>query len=122
MNTELNKVYDKIACNSIKNDPFESGGYVKKDFSITFFQSVHLHSHIYAPPYDFYLDIINFKNDILFCFHSHINNEEVSENDLKFIKVYNLDSLIYIIDSKKFLSVNTKYEKNYFSWDFKSAG
>ena len=82
---------------------------------------MHLHSHIYAPPYDFYLDIINFKNDILFCFHSHINNEKVSENDLKFIKVYNLDSLIYIIDSKKFLSVNTKYEKNYFSWDFKSA-
>lgn len=116
MNTELNDIYSKIALYCKKNDPFESGGYVLKDFSIFYFQSSHLHSEFYAPPFEFYLDIINKKEDILFTFHSHISTASVSESDLKFIKTYEISSLIYIINSNEFLSVNTEYEEDRFSW------
>ena len=120
-NTELKKIYSQISSHCLKNYPFESGGYVKKDFSVHFFDSIKPSCFFYLPNHLFYLDIINNKKDILFAFHSHVSFEDASKEDLKFIKLYNIDSVIYIMNSRKFLSVNTRYEKSYFSWSTESV-
>lgn len=117
MNTKLNSVFIKIAEISSNNKKFEIGGYVTKDWDVVPYESLHPHDQFYAPPVDFYLDIINKKNDILFCFHSHLESEDASESDLKFIKTYEIPSVIYIINSNTFLSVNKQYEEDRFSWN-----
>lgn len=115
-NIELADVYDKISKYCLDKRDYETGGIVKKDLSVSFFEPIAKHEAVYLPDFDFYLEVINNKKDILFCFHSHLQNDDASEEDLKFIKVYNIPSLIYIINSNKFLSVNTRYEKSRFSW------
>lgn len=117
MNTELKDVYNEIAVRCSENASIETGGYVDKDLNVCFFDSIVESPDFFIPPHSFYLDIINRKEDILFCFHSHIYNANASEEDIKFIKIYNIPSLIYIIKDSEFLSVNTKYEEDRFSWD-----
>jgi proteasome lid subunit RPN8/RPN11 len=119
MNTGLDNIYKEIAQYCKKNNSYETGGYVKKDNSIIFEDSLFPSPDFYLPSESFYLNIINKKQDILFCFHSHLVKSFVSESDLKFIKMYNIPSLIYIIKDNTFLSVNTDYEKCYFSWNIK---
>lgn len=116
LNIELKNVYAEIKNYCRKKYPFESGGYVTKDFKLHFFDSVKDSCLFYLPKHNFYLDIINKKDTILFAFHSHVSFKDASEEDLKFIKLYDISSLIYIMNSDLFLSVNTRYEKSYLSW------
>lgn len=118
---EANKIFGKIKKICLQHYPFESGGYVTKNLEIKFFKSVRFSCFYYLPDFNFYLDVLNKKSEIYFTFHSHLSYDEPSDNDIKFIKVYGIDSLIYIMNQDKFLSVNTKYERNYFSWPFENV-
>lgn len=122
MNTEHNFLYTKIAKYCHRNDPFEAGGYVNKNFDIKYFEPLELNSNFFVPGPDFYLDIINKKDDILFCFHSHLFSDELSESDLNFVEVYDLPILVYVLDKHKFLSVNNKNERDSFLWNFEEVG
>jgi len=99
MNTELTKVYEKIRNYCRNRSTYESGGHVYKNYDIDFFEPVEKHESCYLPNIEFYMNLINKKEDILFSFHSHLEETQPSEEDISFIRVYNINSLIYILKS-----------------------
>lgn len=95
--------------------PFEHGGLVNHNLEIIEYKSTSLDCHNYIPPQEFFISLV--RNKHLFSFHSHLNLVEPSENDLFFIRNYNLPIIIYSLNFDLFLGVNKENEKYRLSWN-----
>jgi hypothetical protein len=60
------------------------------------------------PPNDFFMSLI--RKPIFFSFHSHLHLLTPSEEDIFFIKNFNIPIIIYSLNWNRFLSVNIKNE------------
>lgn len=94
--------------------PFESGGLVDQDLNILYYQSIYDSCHSYFPPPQFYVDLV--KKPILFSFHSHLHLLKPSEEDIFFLKSYDIPIIIYSLNYNRFLSVNINNETSGFTW------
>jgi proteasome lid subunit RPN8/RPN11 len=111
---KLNIVLKDIKNFLISNYPFESGGLVDFDFNVYKYKAVNPSCHRFMPPNDFFMSLI--RKPILFSFHSHLHLLTPSEEDLFFIKNFNIPIIIYSLNWNRFLSVNIKNETSYFTW------
>jgi len=98
-------ILDKIKQICEKNPDFESCGFVvEKDCVLHVLEQKNVHpdskSYFVISPIDF----LNIKKDfaIKYVFHSHVNNPNFSDFDVKYQKYYNIDMVIYDISSKTF--------------------
>ena len=115
--TKLNKILEEIKIFLLSNYPFESGGLVDSDLNIYKFKSKNPNCHEFFPPDEFFMKVIRKK--ILFSFHSHLHLLNPSEQDIFFIKNYDIPIIIYSLNWNRFLSVNIKHETSYFTWPIK---
>lgn len=99
----------------LRKYPFEHGGLVDLDFNVLEYESSHSDCHNYFPNHSFFIDLVRKRH--LFSFHSHLHFLDPSENDLFFIKNYNIPIIIYSLNYDTFLGVNTRYERYCFSWN-----
>jgi proteasome lid subunit RPN8/RPN11 len=111
---KLNKALEEIKTFLLSNYPFESGGLVDKDYNIYKYTSDNPSCHRFFPPNDFFLKLI--RKQFLFSFHSHLHLLNPSEEDIFFIKNYDIPIIIYSLNWDRFLSVNIKHETSYFTW------
>ena len=111
---KLNNTLKDIKSFLLSNYPFESGGLVDYDFNIYKYTANHQSCHKFMPPDDFFLTLI--RKPILFSFHSHLHLLTPSEDDIFFIKNYDIPIIIYSLNWDRFLSVNIKHETSYFTW------
>lgn len=107
-------LFIKIKNLLIQQYPFESGGLVDKDLNILYYPSVDNDCHSYTPPPQFFVDLV--KKSILFSFHSHLHILNPSDEDIFFLKSYDVPIIIYSLNNKSFLSVNTNNEASRFTW------
>ena len=112
--TKLNNAIKEIKIFLLSNYPFESGGLVDCDFNVYKYKAVNPSCHRFMPPDDFFMSLI--RKPILFSFHSHLHLLTPSEEDLFFIKNFNIPIIIYSLNWNRFLSVNIKNETSYFTW------
>ena len=98
----------------LKNYPFETGGLVDENLNIFHYNSVCNSCHSYIPPAEFFFDLINKK--ILFSFHSHLHLLKPSDEDIFFLKNYDIPIIIYSLNYNRFLSVNINNETGRFTW------
>lgn len=112
--TRHKKLFAEIKKLLLRKYPFESGGLVDFDLNILHFSSKKDNCLTYYPPDEFYLSLI--RNKYLFCYHSHLHILRPSEDDLFFIKNYDLPLIIYSLNFDKFLSVNRYNETNCLTW------
>jgi len=94
--------------------PFESGGLIDEDLNILYYPSLQDNCHCYYPPPEFFVSVI--KKKILFSFHSHLHILDPSEEDIFFLKNYDIPIIIYSLNYNRFLSVNIKNETGCFTW------
>ncbi len=100
----------KIKTYCLSLSQYESGGLVLKNKEVIYFNSLCENKYNFYPDYAFYLYLRQPEN-ISFCFHSHPDSPYPSDNDIFFIKNYNIPLIIYSIKLNTFLSVNIKNEK-----------
>jgi proteasome lid subunit RPN8/RPN11 len=105
----------------LKNYPYESGGLVLNTNEIVFIESLRKDMLNYYPSLDFYKYIIK-SSLVKFVFHSHLYSPEPSENDIFFIKNYDIPAIIYSLNKNVFLSVNIKHEEINTAWYIEEAG
>ena len=111
---KFNRILQQIKTGLLQNYPFESGGLVFSNGEVCFYKSKKDHCHSYLPSFQFYKDLL--VKDVWFSFHSHLHLLKQSDDDIFFIKNYNIPIIIYSLNYNCFLSVNTKNETNYFTW------
>ena len=111
---KLNFILKDIKSFLLSNYPFESGGLVDIDFNIYKYKANNPSCHSFMPPDDFFITLI--RKPILFSFHSHLHLLTPSEDDIFFIKNYDIPIIIYSLNWDRFLSVNIKHETSYFTW------
>lgn len=111
---KLNNILKDIKYFLLSNYPFESGGLVDCNYNIYKYTAKNQNCHSFMPPDDFFLTLI--RKPILFSFHSHLHLLTPSEDDLFFIKNYDIPIIIYSLNWDRFLSVNIKHETSYFTW------
>lgn len=114
-------LFNNIRRYCIENSPYESGGLVLKDNKIIYCGSKHKDALNYYPDDIFYLYLRKPEN-ISFSFHSHPDSPYPSDNDIFFIKNYDIPLIIYSLKLNTFLSVNIKNEKINFTWFVEEAG
>ena len=100
----------KIKTYCLSLSPYESGGLVLKNKKILYFKSLCENEYNFYPDYEFYLYLRQPEN-ISFCFHSHPDSPYPSDNDIFFIKNYDIPLIIYSLRLSTFLGVNIKNEK-----------
>ena len=115
--TKLNNAIKEIKIFLLSNYPFESGGLVDCDFNVYKYKAVNPSCHRFMPPDDFFTTLI--RKPMLFSFHSHLHLLTPSEEDLFFIKNFDIPVIIYSLNWNGFLSVNIKNETSYFTWPIK---
>ncbi len=96
--------------------PFETGGLIDSCQNVHFYQSLNNNCHHYYPPPEFYVSLI--KNKIVCSFHSHLHILKPSEQDLFFIKNFDIPIIIYSLNYNRFLSVKYNNEDNCLTWIF----
>lgn len=96
--------------------PFETGGLIDSFKNIHFYESLHNNCHHYYPPPEFYVSLI--KNKIVCSFHSHLHILKPSEQDLFFIKNFDIPIIIYSLNYDSFLSVKYNNEDDSLTWIF----
>ncbi len=101
----------------LNNYPFESGGLVDKNLNILSYPSLQNDCHSYYPPPQFFVSVV--KKKILFSFHSHLHILDPSEEDIFFLKNYDIPIIIYSLNYDCFLSVNIKNEGSRSTWNTK---
>lgn len=92
------------------NRPFESGGLILKNQKIVYCESFNNDKYNFYPDHSFYLYLTKPQN-IAYSFHSHPDSPYPSDNDIFFIKNYDIPLIIYSLKLNTFLSVNIKNEK-----------
>jgi len=112
--------------NAIKNYcldkyPYESGGLVKNYSEIIFCESIRKDLINFVPDKIFYNHLCK-PDDISFTFHSHLFSADPSENDIFFIKNFDIPIIIYSLKYNIFSGVNIKNEKIITTWYFEEAG
>ena len=111
---KLNEVIKDIKYFLLSNYPFESGGLVDCDFNVYKYKAINPSCHEFIPPDDFFMTLI--RKPMLFSFHSHLHLLTPSEEDIFFIKNFDVPIIIYSLNWDSFLSVNIKNETSYFTW------
>ncbi len=101
----------------LNNYPFESGGLIDENLNILYYPSLQNDCHSYYPPPQFFVSVV--KKKILFSFHSHLHILDPSEEDIFFLKNYDIPIIIYSLNYDCFLSVNIKNEGSRFTWNIK---
>jgi proteasome lid subunit RPN8/RPN11 len=99
----------------LNNYPFESGGLVDKNLNILSYPSLQNDCHSYYPPPQFFVSVV--KKKIIFSFHSHLHILDPSEEDIFFLKNYDIPIIIYSLNYDCFLSVNIKNEGSRITWN-----
>lgn len=94
----------------LRNNPFESGGFILKDQRVVCCESFYNDKYNYYPDHSFYLYLTK-PDNIAYSFHSHPDSPYPSDNDIFFIKNYDIPIIIYSLKLNVFLSVNIKNEK-----------
>lgn len=107
-------VFSSIKKELLRAYPFESGGLVYKTGEIRVFHSLQNNCLSYYPSNEFFVSII--KDKPLFCFHSHLHLPKPSNEDLFFLKSYELPLIIYSLNYDCFSSVNIRGEEDYLTW------
>ena len=110
--TLASEILNEIKDYALRNKDVEVCGFViKNNEQITFKPIANSHpskdSFFLVSPKE-YLEIKS-KYEILYLFHSHPIGFDFSETDLKYQKYHNINMLLFIIPSQKFIerSVNT---------------
>ena len=111
----------KIKTYCLSLSPYESGGLVLKNEQIIYFKSLCENEYNFYPDYEFYLYLRQPEN-ISFCFHSHPDSPYPSDNDIFFIKNYDIPLIIYSLRLSTFLGVNIKNEKTIITRFIEEAG
>jgi proteasome lid subunit RPN8/RPN11 len=111
----------KIKTYCLSLSPYESGGLVLKNKEILYFKSLCENEYNFYPDYEFYLYLRKPEN-ISFCFHSHPDSPYPSDNDIFFIKNYDIPLIIYSLRLSTFLGVNIKNEKTIITRFIEEAG
>jgi len=101
----------------LNNYPFESGGLIDENLNILYYPSLQNNCHSYYPPPQFFVSVV--KKKILFSFHSHLHILDPSEEDIFFLKNYDIPIIIYSLNYDCFLSVNIKNEGSRSTWNIK---
>ncbi len=101
----------------LNNYPFETGGLIDKNLNILYYPSLQNDCHSYYPPPQFFVSVV--KKKILFSFHSHLHILDPSEEDIFFLKNYDIPIIIYSLNYDCFLSVNIKNEGSRSTWNTK---
>lgn len=114
-------IFNTIKNYSLDKYPYESGGLVKNCSEIIFCESVRKDLINFIPDKTFYKHLLK-PEDINFTFHSHLFSIDPSENDIFFIKNFDIPVIIYSLKYNVFSSVNIKNEKIITSWFFEEAG
>lgn len=114
-------ILNKIKNYCLNKYPYESGGLVKKNSEIIFCESMRKDLINFMPEKSFYKHLCE-PEDISFTFHSHLFSTDVSENDIFFIKNFDIPITIYSLKYNFFSSVNIKNEKIITTWYFEKAG
>ena len=106
------KILDEIIDYALRNKDIEVCGFVVKNNEQIIFKPIannhpSKESFFLVSPKE-YLEIKS-KYEILYLFHSHPIGFDFSETDLKYQKYHNINMLLFIIPSQKFIerSVNT---------------
>ena len=118
--TQFDLLY-KIKTYCLSLSPYESGGLVLKNKEIVYFKSLFENEYNFYPDYEFYLYLRQPEN-ISFCFHSHPDSPYPSDNDIFFIKNYDIPLIIYSLRLSTFLGVNIKNEKTIITRFIEEAG
>ncbi len=104
-----------------KNYPYESGGFIKRDYSLIYVKSIIKDMLNFYPEPVFYNYLR--KPDLLkYTFHSHLDCPLPSDNDIFFVKNYDIPIIIYSLNRNIFLSVNIIDEKINTTWYIEEAG
>jgi hypothetical protein len=117
---QFEKILNAIQSYCLSNYPYESGGLIYKDGSIKTYASQINDCNRYLPIYEFYIDLVKGEN-VLASFHSHLYILKPSDDDLFFIKNYDIPIIIYSLNNKAYLSVNIKNETNLITWPFEKT-
>lgn len=120
LNIQYN-IFNKIKNYCLSKYPYESGGLVKNNSEIIFCESVRQDLINFIPDNTFYYHLCK-RDDISFTFHSHLFSADPSENDLFFIKNFDIPIIIYSLKYNIFSGVNIKNEKIITTWYFEEAG
>jgi hypothetical protein len=99
----------------LNNYPFESGGLIDENLNILYYPSLQNDCHSYYPPPQFFISVV--KKKIIFSFHSHLHVLHPSEEDVFFLKNYDIPIIIYSLNYDCFLSVNIKNEGSRITWN-----
>ena len=94
------EILDEIKDYALRNKDIEVCGFVVKNNEQIIFKPI-ANNHPSKESF--------FKYEILYLFHSHPIGFDFSETDLKYQKYHNINMLLFIIPSQKFIerSVNT---------------
>jgi proteasome lid subunit RPN8/RPN11 len=114
-------VLSEIKKYCISLSPYESGGLVLNNKQIIYCDSKYKDSHNFYPDDIFYLYLRRPEN-ISFSFHSHPDSLDPSDNDIFFIKNYDIPLIIYSLKLNTFSSVNIKNEKTIITRFIEEAG
>lgn len=115
------KTFNEIKKYCLSRFPYESGGLVKNNDEIIFCESLKKDLINYTPDANFFYHLTRVPA-IKYSFHSHLFSPDPSDNDIFFIKNYNIPIIIYSLKYNVFSGVNIKNEKIITTWYFEKAG